>query len=814
MKIAHNIEAMNSYRNLMNNKGELSQNLEKLSSGYKINRAGDDAAGLAISEKMRAQITGLTQGTENAEHGTGLVRTAEAAMDEIHAMLNRMLELSVQSANGTYDNEVDRVALQKEVVALVSEVGRIVESTNYNGIPLLTRDYISTDWLETVREQVAVLESYDYFSTDLVEEVLDPLGKLESTSYRSYQACEISNNMLFSSNLSVDYSTTYRSSTVSVPPEVVSVSGSIDFPYEIEMIVTVYNDETSTDSNSDIMHQVVTLVVDKDASGQLAVWGKTEAVSPGNLATYDAGTAGSGSGWTNFYGKTYSSTNKDQDNAGAGNDTSIYFVAEKEDGASQIVTAGEMQRIMEDLLNTLPYSVSSGGYDASNTSTTMYSRYTQQFNDAGFYYNSQTGRWTYPSSGAYAGTTTVTTFISDTFTSTECGYGVTGNTSTYGSIFGESIYFCGNSSLQTGRVLGCEFTVTQNGTGTTSEYPKDFDPLDWNSASLMTDLADRGINVLGVAVVAEPSHSHVTINPNNILSGAEVAAMSEDQFQQFMADYLLHITKVTTNSNNEEEIVTKEASYALLYGPADAAVEAKLLANGVEAVVWATEGGETYRAINELCLAIENSSELSVTTANRMLDQISDVALDDNESNLYTIELAVFTQTVKTYGATTHLVTEGWTTKTEENLVWESKEVTVSGIVPDPIVLQVGDDNIDYDRIYVYIENMRKDVEDLENVDISKQDGGAQCLDLLKAKINQVSSYRGDMGAYDNRLQHTINANRITLENLQASESKIRDTDFAEEMMDFTKNNILLQSAQSMLAQANQLPQGVLSLLQ
>ena len=127
MRIQHNIMAMNAYRNYNNNTSALSKNLEKLSSGYKINRAGDDAAGLAISEKMRAQITGLETAQKNAKDGISLVQTAEGALTEVHDMLNRMVELADQSANGTYDNEVDRANLEKEFTQLKSEIDRIAD---------------------------------------------------------------------------------------------------------------------------------------------------------------------------------------------------------------------------------------------------------------------------------------------------------------------------------------------------------------------------------------------------------------------------------------------------------------------------------------------------------------------------------------------------------------------------------------------------------------------------------------------------------------------------------------------------------------
>ena len=152
MRIQHNIMAMNAYRNYNNNTSALSKNLEKLSSGYKINRAGDDAAGLAISEKMRAQITGLKAASKNVKDGVSLVKTAEGALQEVHDMLNRMDSLATQSANGTYDNEVDRLNLQKEVNSLRSEIDRIADSSNFNGKKLLDG---SLDGLQTMNYKSA-----------------------------------------------------------------------------------------------------------------------------------------------------------------------------------------------------------------------------------------------------------------------------------------------------------------------------------------------------------------------------------------------------------------------------------------------------------------------------------------------------------------------------------------------------------------------------------------------------------------------------------------------------------------------------------
>ena len=132
MVIQHNIAAINSYRNLSINQNALSKNLEKLSSGYKINRAGDDAAGLAISETMRSQINGLNQAVNNANDAIGLIQTAEGAMTETHSMLQRMKTLTTQAANGTY-TKTARINIKAEIDALNKEITRIATTTEFNG---------------------------------------------------------------------------------------------------------------------------------------------------------------------------------------------------------------------------------------------------------------------------------------------------------------------------------------------------------------------------------------------------------------------------------------------------------------------------------------------------------------------------------------------------------------------------------------------------------------------------------------------------------------------------------------------------------
>src|SRR3954470_22252368 len=136
LRIQHNIEALDAHRQLTATDERLSKAMERLSSGYRINSASDDAAGLGISEKMRGQIRGLSQAQRNMQDGISLVQTAEGNLDEVHSMLQRMRELAVQYKNGTM-SAANQSAIQSEVYQLASEIDRIGSQAQFNGITFL-----------------------------------------------------------------------------------------------------------------------------------------------------------------------------------------------------------------------------------------------------------------------------------------------------------------------------------------------------------------------------------------------------------------------------------------------------------------------------------------------------------------------------------------------------------------------------------------------------------------------------------------------------------------------------------------------------
>jgi flagellin len=167
LRINQNVAAMNAYRNLSVTDGQMAKSLEKLSSGFRINRAADDAAGLAISEGLRSQVGGLKVAVRNAQDGVSVVQTAEGALTEVHSMLQRMNDLSVQYANGTQNTD-SKTAIEAEFNALKTEIGRIQDNTKFNGVALFGN---TTDGTAGVVSFQVGYDSADKIDVDLTQKI-------------------------------------------------------------------------------------------------------------------------------------------------------------------------------------------------------------------------------------------------------------------------------------------------------------------------------------------------------------------------------------------------------------------------------------------------------------------------------------------------------------------------------------------------------------------------------------------------------------------------------------------------------------------
>ena len=568
MRIQHNIMAMSAYRNYTNNVSAMKKNLEKLSSGYKINRAGDDAAGLAISEKMRAQITGLETAQKNAKDGISLVQTAEGALTEVHDMLNRMVELATMSANGTYDNETDRFQLQKEMDQLRDEIDRIADSANFNGIKLLNGD-------------------------------MDGAG------------------------------------------------------------TEVVNDVT------------VTAVADGDQSGA-------------------AGAAG-----------VYSFDVKDFEISGAGTAT------------------------------TATLSIDIGG-------------------------------------------TTVTATVT-----------LTDGKASAASVAAAIATAVGGGMLVT--IANASYTVSIDGTKITLTQQKA--PTSTNQLMTSADMKVTITSGVGNGNNSWDQGLHVD-------TPAAIEAMNKVAQGKFTltADMVKDGNKLTIGGTEYTFKVGKDGK-----ATGDNVIDLSKYEEG-DADLLKKAGEELSKLVNS-----NKSSKFDVTTQGDGVITLTERKGQVDYGTEWDLKGGAGTAPDGSWNANV---------KGDAHSGVVTFTSTQAGDPTKGLTLQIGDTADNWNKLKVNIQDMHCDSLDIDSISIADQDSAAIAIDKIKAAINTVSDVRGTLGATQNRLDHTINNLSVMTENIQDAESTIRDVDVAEEMMAYTKNNILIQSAQAMLAQANQVPQGVLQLLQ
>ncbi len=563
MRIQHNIMAMNAYRNYSNNTSALSKNLEKLSSGYKINRAGDDAAGLAISEKMRAQITGLEAAQKNVKDGISLVNTAEGALQEVQDMMNRMVYLAQESANGTFDNPVDRKALQAEVDQLRDEINRIADSANFNGIKLLDGSLS---------------------------------GGATSSDGVSFKGAEVA---------------TYQEAKVSVNKTdwSAATAGKDTFIIDGQTLVIDWANDT-------------------EAKKMFAVLASTTV--PGDTDS------------TKAIAKQLEDFLNDQ------------MKAQGLTGSVKVKTTG------------------AAAFDIESTNKT---------------YNSEV---------TFAG-------ASNTDPTKSLGGLMFGSTAGESKVNAATKKYNGNTV-----VAGDVFTMNVNG----------------------VDLKVTG-------VVATKG----TGTGTNASTMASVATSLQTAIQTAIGDY--------------------NTQLGLTPGTKDPV------------------SGLTGLTAADFTVTVEDGS-LKVKYSG------------DEEVNFNFSDIG------------------DRTVASSLGLANGSSSAGGAG----GLTLQIGDSSDSFNQLNVSVKDMHTYAMGINNISVATQAGAQAAVDVIKDAINYVSEVRGNLGAISNRLDHTKNNLGVMRENIQDAESAIRDTDVADEMMAYTKNNILVQSAQAMLAQANQVPQGVLQLLQ
>ena len=715
MRIQHNIMAMNAYRNYNNNTSALSKNLEKLSSGYKINRAGDDAAGLAISEKMRAQITGLDKAQDNAKDGISLVQTAEGALTEVHDMLNRMYSLAEQSANGTYEDETDRLQLEKEVNQLKAEIDRIADSANFNGIELLDGSLAKADGVTVGGITVA----------DVVAGMTGNLGTVDST--------KAVDGVLSAATEEVQYSAKFYVGDI-------TNNNTAD-----KDIVFTYKDNTGADKTV-----TITIEAGKTATTQEIADALDGTKTGGVKSTVDNGTAfadGTKSGkFTDLYDVSV-------------NGNIITITAKKSEAAA----TGEV--IDGSKLGAGTTAWNTAALDAADVAAAE-AALKQKYN------GTTADEITY---GSAAGEATKHVAAKD------------GSYQVASSQLALETTKTGTDFHNMGITVGDVTYIIQSGTQKMSDKTPEEDGA--NVKYVKVEDSDAAADVaqkLAAAISAdETTHGIVATAVTGTLTISESTRTGAD-----------HITNETAGKAADLFKLESYEKVAAIDNAVNGTIklDAAALRNGTTIQV----GDKSYMLTSDPNLRAPDSNTTVITynkdaTSAEIAQALADQLTAD--------------------GATGVTVADDTVTFTDAALsgVEDPSDISATG---SGLVLQIGDTSDSYNQLQVTIKDTHVEALGLDDMSIADQDSAAAALDQIKSAINYVSDVRGTLGATQNRLDHTINNLSVMQENIQDAESTIRDTDIADEMMAYTKNNILIQSAQAMLAQANQVPQGVLQLLQ
>ena len=750
MRIQHNIMAMNAYRNYSNNTSALSKNLEKLSSGYKINRAGDDAAGLAISEKMRAQITGLDVAQKNAKDGISLVQTAEGALTEVHDMLNRMVELASQSANGTYDNETDRAQLQKEMDQLRTEINRIADSSNFNGIKLLDG---------SMDAEHAFVSTMDSAISDIL--TTDYAGKGTSDAFEA---------TFITARPEAVTQSTQAKFTVSLDD--LTFTG-IETGDKISLNVGGVTIEAAVTAGN-TLGQIIDALIDKGhGGGTITAAADGDTAANGNLT----------SDWTN-----------DADWVNDGNyieiDDNIYLMEKGADNKS--ITFTQVNFGTENV--TPDFSVTVGFTDAATGGTHTDLDMTGTINRQ--VQVTTGGKAVGSTHQAQVDVTIDFTKLKDgdTFTvgdetyTFKIGKGSTTTAASGRGLIDLSNIFKEESDLldaakQAQAMTVITDTMKADGTNQTA----------WSAGNQGVSDNVGTLTFQSLSTYADDAKD-IGDNPSSGTANMTTEANVMKQFFSTRAEsnaslsFTLDVTKIKAG----DTFTIDGKTFEFVDGQGSGTkgnVEIDLKALGIGSGILASQTGDVLKAMQD--------------TLNTNLLQ------SDGKTAKYDI-----TTDVNTGKMTLTSKDNTNTPSVSENRTAATMELPTETTYGQGLKLQIGEDSADYNQLSVNIQDCHTESLGIDAISIADQAGAQAAVDVIKDAINYVSDVRGTLGATQNRLDHTINNLSVMQENIQDAESTIRDTDVADEMMEYTKNNILVQSAQAMLAQANQVPQGVLQLLQ
>jgi flagellin len=787
MRIYNNIPALQAYNALTMTTSALQKSIQKLSTGLRINSAADDAAGLAISEKMRAQIRGLDRAVMNSQDGISMIQTAEGALQETTSILQRMRELSVQAANDTLTQQ-DRGYIQQEIDQLREEINRIASTTQFNKKKLLdgTASVLwSSDNLDTKLFVRGGLRQIDQFGQKAVAEGNYKVSITANPGTAEIQKSDIfkikHKNVISDVSLADDkgvkeirvdnlpagnYTVTYTGLKAAA-----FVSAGFIQKYNVNLsstnlfftaaALTDYKGVSGTAkimlevTNVDTATQVVTfravaLVTRRDGTSESFV---AEGLQVGN----DFGAKWTALGITGMFLTRHNAT----------------FSA-----SSKNAIGGKT--IM---------SISYGAGVSIKVSATMNTSWDGRWNATG----------TPNFSLANARFTLNSGVISNKDVSLRNFYLNTAN----GQIYENSITLSFGKISTTG-VSGnrlAAFKATYIGqTARLDTQLRDIDKFwDANGRFLLDDPQTLTITQ------GDGKRTTVTIYATDTIKDLQ------DKLNKAIADGLgqsLYLSNSVTNNAGKyvtfvmEEIKNTSESVA-------GTMVIRSIINGQAGSISFAGDEDLIKALslNNIQQAKENQFYVSIQDAHSGQPVASNVKISGN------VAVGVLHPNLDfEFDPTANMVTVWNDTAKRYDTVADSKAYeTIIHIADNSVVFQIGAN--EGEDMGIDIADMSSRALGVHKVLVTDQKAAARSITIIDGALDRVAKQRASLGAYQNRLEHTINNLTVAAENLSASESRIRDLDMAKEMMNFTKLSILMQAGNSMLGQANMLPQNVLALL-
>ena len=790
MIINHNIPAMNAHRQLGINNSTISKSLEKLSSGLAINRAADNAAGLAISEKMRGQISGLNQASKNAQDGISLIQTAEGALNETHSILQRMRELSVQSANGTYQDDVDRENIQKEVDALKSEIDRIATSTHYNNIKLLdgslSTNATSATANSIVDKTTIAATTRAVGTTVSYNKVQDGAAQIKTAG--PVQGADIA-----------------AGKTVST----IAVAGAV--PAHEQVVLSLDNAAVAgtavTDNPSALLaadklvDEGTTLKIDN-----LAVKFTTDATKAGlsddgSVMTVDISTAKAAGVTTSAL---YNTAIGEAIEAEAAKHDLDYNITDAAGTLQLIGVNGTTTKPTVSLVKTTDASITIdfGGKQTSGTTdafevvkgdTVSVDGTTYEFTD---------------SQDDTVADGNVKVFVGgnktlDISTSAEIGnalqIAIDGQLKATGNDNGLIVKNDASGKLtitaDPGLIAGNKVAATSNFTNKGDSY---METVINYSASDFVNNAKMKVNGADVTFAAGAASSAVVTALNTATGGTHASAGAGAEANIITIKGTITDTYgVNITGEKIDAKTTYDIDSAKLATGDKITLGKYSLEIGKDIKVGASNKDIADALVAKASAAGDNATALGVNyDAAKDVINVNDTvtkSITYTSGNTSTLGKEGVVFQIGANGTADQRVELNIDDMSSANLGVYSKKTDAMGNKTSEIALEKG--------------------KSIADISVSTRSTANAAIEVIDSAINQVSGTRADLGALQNRMEHTINSLGVASENLTAAESRIRDVDMAKEMMQFTKNQILSQASQAMLAQANTLPQGVLQLL-